>query len=63
MDCDSLRSIASRCIGVAQKCSDAEAQAKLYDLAKELLHKANELDGALDPRSKGHIQWRQEGRP
>jgi hypothetical protein len=49
MNSDFLRAVALRCLGAARECSEATAKSKFYDIAEELLRKANELEGLLVP--------------
>ena len=47
MNGDFLRGMALRCLGAARECSEAAAKAKFYEIAEELLRKANEIEGLL----------------
>jgi hypothetical protein len=47
MNGDFLRGMALRCVGAARECSEAAAKSKFYEIAEELLRKANEIEGLL----------------
>jgi hypothetical protein len=47
MNGEFLRGVALRCLGAARECSETAAKSKFYDIAEELLRKANEIDGLL----------------
>ena len=44
-----LRRAALQCLAIARECAEITAKRKLYDLSEEMLRKANELDGTLQP--------------
>ena len=54
MNSDFLRNVALRCLGAARDCSDSTAKTKFYDIAEELLRKANEIEGLIPPMSRRH---------
>jgi hypothetical protein len=47
MNGDFLRGVALRCLGAARECTEIAAKSKFYDIAEELLRKANEVEGLL----------------
>jgi hypothetical protein len=47
MNGEFLRGVALRCLGAARECSETAAKSKFYDIAEELLRKANEIEGLL----------------
>jgi hypothetical protein len=47
MNGDFLRGVALRCLGAARECTETAAKSKFYDIAEELLRKANEIEGLL----------------
>jgi hypothetical protein len=47
MNGDFLRGMALRCLGAARECTEAAAKSKFYEIAEELLRKANEIEGLL----------------
>jgi hypothetical protein len=49
MNGEFLRGMALRCLGAARECSETTAKSRFYDIAEELLRKANEIEGLLAP--------------
>jgi hypothetical protein len=49
MNGEFLRGMALRCLGAARECTETAAKSKFYDIAEELLRKANEIEGLLTP--------------
>lgn len=54
MNSDFLRNVALRCLGAARECTEPGAKTKFYDVAEELLRKANEIEGLIPPASRRH---------
>jgi hypothetical protein len=47
MNGEFLRGMALRCLGAARECTETAAKSKFYEIAEELLRKANEIEGLL----------------